>query len=113
MAFTFYLLGISPLLDFFSHQQEQEYRPANSGVEYLGTHKCTLDAFIESVETVTPRQGWQLDEAVDTVVNFWLNNIDSVQHWKQRLEDAGQQNLIVARLAELNALRTEFDRLLD
>lgn len=113
MAFTFDLLGVSPLLDFFSHQQEQQQLSSNSGVEYLGARKCTLDAFIASVETVTPRQGWQLDEAVDTVVHFWLNNIDSVQHWKQRLHDAGRQNLIVARLAELNALRAEFDRLLD
>lgn len=111
MAFTFELLGVSPVLDFFSHQQAQGEQQPMSGVEYLGSHKCTLDAFLKSVETVSPKRGWDLDETVDTVVNFWLNNVESIQHWKQRLEDAGQQNLIVARLADLKALRTEFERL--
>lgn len=68
MKYTFELLGISPTLSFFNQQQELlQQQPA--GVEYLGNHKCTLDAFVESVETVSPNRGWEVDRAVDTVRN--------------------------------------------
>jgi hypothetical protein len=111
MAFTFELLGVSPVLEFFNHQQVQANRQPPSDVEYLGTYKCTLDAFLESVDTVSPKRGWQRDQAVDTVINFWLTNVETVQHWKQRLEDAGQSNIIVARLADLRSLQAEFEQL--
>lgn len=111
MAFTFELLGVSPILEFFSHQQAQSNRQPPSGVEYLGSYKCTLDAFIKSVEEISPRRGWEPDQAVDTVVNFWLTHVETVQHWKHRLEDAGQENLIVARFADLRSLKAEFEQL--
>ena len=111
MALTFELIGVAPMLDFFTHQQEREQRKPQSGAEYLGSHKCTLDAFINSVEVVLPKRGWEMDQAVDTVVNFWLTNIEAVQHWKQRLEDAGTQSLVVGRLADIKALQTEFEHL--
>lgn len=111
MAYTFELLGVSPVLDFFDHQQKLSQRQYHSGVEYLGVYQCTLDAFIQSVETVSPERGWRLDKAVDTVVNFWLSNVEVVRHWKQRLEDAGEQNLVVARLSDLRSLQAEFEQL--
>lgn len=111
MAFTFELLGVSPVLEFFNHQQTQANRQPPSGVEYLGAYKCTLDAFIESVETVSPKRGWELDKAVDTVVNFWLTHDAAIHHWKQRLNDAGRENLIVARFADLRSLKAEFEQL--
>lgn len=111
MAFTFELLGVSPVLEFFQHQQAQSHRQPPSGVEYLGAYKCTLDAFIASVETVSPQHGWERDQAVDTVVNFWLTHVETVQHWQQRLKDAGQSNLVVARLADLRSLKAEFEQL--
>ena len=113
MAFTFELLGVSPVLEFFNYQQQSSQPLLSTGVEYLASHKCTLDAFIESVETVSPKRGWELDQAVDTVVNFWLNNVEAVQHWKQRLNDAGKENLLIARLADFRALQMEFERLMD
>lgn len=113
MAFTFELLGVSPVIEFFNYQQKTSQHQRKTGVEYLASHKCTLDAFIESVETVSPKRGWELDQTVDTVVNFWLNNVEAVQHWKQRLNDAGKENLLIARLADFRALQMEFERLMD
>ena len=49
---------------------------------------------------------------VDTVVKFWLHNSDSIQYWKYRLIDAGRDNLLVARIADIKGLKAEFDSLL-
>jgi plasmid maintenance system antidote protein VapI len=111
MEYSFEIVGISPVLSFFTHQQQIQAHP-HPGAEYLGAYQCTLDAFIESVETLPMRRGWHLDRVVDTVINFWLNNADQVNHWKQRLRDAGAQNLLIARVADLDSLRAEFEFLL-
>ncbi len=111
MKYSFEIVGVSPVLSFFNHQQEIQAHP-HPGAEYLGTYQCTLDAFIESVESLPMRRGWHLDQVVDTVINFWLNNAEQIGHWKQRLRDAGTQNLLVARVADLDALRAEFESLL-
>lgn len=112
MVYTFDLVGVSPILAFFYERQELNQKPA-PGVEYLGNHKCTLDTFIESVQTVSPQRGWNVDQVVDTVIHFWMNNADSIQYWKTRLEDAGQQNLLVARVADIKFLRNTFESLLE
>lgn len=101
MKYTFEILGISPVLYFFNQQQEIIQKSPQSGVEYLGTHKCTLDALLESVETVPPNRGWDLERVVDTVIDFWVNNSESIRYWKARLKDAGSENLLVARLADI------------
>jgi plasmid maintenance system antidote protein VapI len=111
MAYTFELLGVSPVLDFFNHQQKLSQGEHRSGVEYLGVYNCTLDAFIQSIEKVPPERGWRFDRAVDTVVNFWLSNVETVRHWKQRLDDAGEHNLVVARLGDVRSLQLEFEQL--
>lgn len=110
MEYTFDILGVSPVLHFFNHQQEHH---SQAGAEYVGAFRCTLDAFLESVETVPPKRGWELDEVVDTVINYWMKNSDSIQHWSQRLKDAGTQNLLVARVASIKALKVEFESLLE
>lgn len=112
MKYTFEILGISPVLYFFNQQQEIIQKTPRPDVEYLGTHKCTLDALLKSVETVVPKRGWDLERAVDTVVDFWVNNSDSIRYWKARLNDAGSENLLVARLADIKSLRAEFESLL-
>ncbi|MFQ3617516.1 MAG: hypothetical protein SNJ57_10170 [Cyanobacteriota bacterium] len=110
MSYSFELVGISPILSFFNHQHST---PAYRGAEYLGAYRCTLDAFLESVETVPPKRGWNLDAVVDSVVNFWLNNGEQVRHWRQRLEDAGRENVLVARIADVRAMQQEFEALLN
>ncbi|MBW4563758.1 MAG: hypothetical protein KME32_21955 [Mojavia pulchra JT2-VF2] len=106
MKYTFDIIGVSPVLQYFNHQPQQK------GVEYLGTPTCTLDAFLESVETVPAKWNWNLDQVVDTVIQFWLNNAESIRYWKTRLSDAGKDNLIVARVADFTALQAEFESLL-
>jgi len=105
MKYSFDLVGVSPVWQFFNHQQQH-------GVEYLGTQICTLDAFLESIEPVPVKWGWDLDQVVNTVVGFWMNNADSIYYWKSRLEDAGNESLLVARLAERHSLQAELESLL-
>ncbi|NJM17291.1 MAG: hypothetical protein HC836_04000 [Richelia sp. RM2_1_2] len=112
MKYTFDIVGVSPIWQFFNHQQQSEENPQSQGVEYLGTHKCTLDAFLETVEPVPSKWGWNMDEVVDTVIKFWMNNSESIGYWKSRLNDAGNDNVIVARIADMKALKSEFNSLL-
>ncbi len=113
MKYTFELLGISPVLDFFNHQQQLIQQTSSKGIEYLGTHRCTLDAFLESVETVSAKPGWAMDRVVDTVIQFWMNHPDNIRYWKERLNDAGKENILVARVADVKSLQAEFESLLD
>lgn len=112
MNYSFELVGISPILSFFNHQHSTQQQPNRRGAEYLGAYHCTLDAFLESVETVPPKRGWHLDAVVDSVVSFWLNNGEQINHWRRRLEDAGMENLLVARVADVQSLQQEFEALL-
>jgi plasmid maintenance system antidote protein VapI len=111
MEYSFELVGVSPVLSFFKHQQVLQQRQ-RTGAAYLGTYHCTLDALIESVEEMPMRNNWNLDRVVDTVINFWLNNSEKISHWKKRLDDAGADNLLVARVADLDSLKIEFEALL-
>ncbi|MFN6517949.1 MAG: hypothetical protein RMY29_026165 [Nostoc sp. CreGUA01] len=113
MKYTFDIVGVSPLLQFFNHQQQIWQQPYRQGVEYLGMHTCTLDTFLKSVESVPPQRGWNMDRVVDTVIQFWLNNSDSIRYWKVSLSNAGKDNLLVTRLADITALQAEFESLLD
>lgn len=114
MEYTFEIIGISPVLYFFNHQIQNEtdktYQKKRAA--YLGSYHCTLDAFLESIESLPLRQQWNLDRVVDTVIQFWLNNGEQVGLWKRRLADASSENLVIGRVADLEALRSEFESLL-
>lgn len=111
--YTFNIVGVSPVLYFFNQQQEVLNKTLDSGVEYVSTYECTLDALIYSVESVTPKHDWELDQVVGTVVDFWMNNSDTVRHWRNRLQDSGKDSLLVSRVADVEALKTEFNRLFE
>lgn len=113
MKYTFELLGISPVINFFNHQQTFLQKTSSTGIEYLGSYQCTLDAFLESVETVPSKHRWNRDRVVETVIQFWMNHAERVRYWKERLNDAGKENLLVARIADLQSLQAEFESLLD
>jgi predicted GTPase len=100
-------------LAFFNQQQELLQKNLETRVEYVSSFECTLDALIHSVETVSPQHQWNLDEVVDTVVRFWMKNSDAVYHWKDRLQDAGRDSLLVSRVADIDALKTEFELLFE
>ncbi len=110
--YTFDIVGVSPILSFFNQQQDIIQKNLSIGVEYVPTFECTLDALIHSVETVSSQHQWHLDEAVGTVVSFWVQNSDIIYHWKDRLQDAGKDSLLVSRIADIHSLKSEFERLL-
>jgi hypothetical protein len=112
MKYTFELLGISPVLDFFNHQQNFLQKSPTIGIEYLGSYQCTLDAFLESIETVPKKRDWEMDKVVDTVIQFWVNHSEPIRYWKARLDDAGGDNLLVARVGDIKSLKMAFDSLL-
>jgi len=107
MSYTFDILGVSPILYFFNQQQERQQKQP-TGVEYVASYKCSLDALIQSVENISPNRSWDLDKVVDSVINFWMHNSESIEYWSSRLKDAGRENLLVGRVADVNSLRTEF-----
>ena len=113
MEYTFEIVGVSPILYFFQHQQQIVQTPQRQRVEYLGAYNCTLDAFLKSVETIPLEQTWNLERVIDTVVNFWMCNSETIQYWKSRFNDADTgDNLLVARVADVNGLKAEFEALL-
>ena len=112
MKYTFDIVGVSPTWQFFNHQQQTTNQPNTGGVEYLISHKCTLDALLETVEPLPVKWGWNTEQVIDTVVQFWLNNAESIRYWKVRLIDAGNENILVARLADMTSLQAEFESLL-
>lgn len=111
MNYTFDILGVSPILYFFNQQQEKKQEELRNGVEYVASYKCTLDAVIQSVETAIPARGWDMEKVVDTVIDFWMQNSDTIAYWKERLKDAGSENLLVGRVADRESLRAEFESL--
>ncbi|TVP61969.1 MAG: hypothetical protein EA343_12665 [Nodularia sp. (in: Bacteria)] len=112
MKYIFDIVGVSSTWQFFNHQQQTINQPKRGGVEYLSSHRCTLDALLETVEPLPVKWGWNNDQVIDTVVQFWLNNAESIRYWKIRLIDAGNENILVARLAEITSLQAEFESLL-
>jgi hypothetical protein len=113
MSYSFDIIGIAPMLQFFNHQQRVETHP-NRSQAYLGSYCCTLDAFISATEAVHRRPDWDWDEIVGKIVEFWLNQEEDVRHWKQQFESAeGHDNLIVARVINYDRLRHEFEGLFD
>lgn len=109
MKYTFDIVGVSPVVKFFEYQQQTIHQ--RIGVEYLGAYNCTLDGFLKSVETIKSKYEWESDRVVDTIVKFWLHNSDRIQYWKSRLSDAGKDNLLVARVADIKGLKAEFEAL--
>ncbi len=112
MSYTFDILGVSPILYFFNQQQDRQKKQP-TGVEYVASYKCSLDALIQSVENISPHPSWDLDKVVDTVINFWMHNSETIEYWKSRLKDAGRENLLVGRVADVNSLRSELELLFD
>lgn len=112
MKYTFDILGVSPVLLFFQQQQELIKTSPAKGVEYITTSKCTLDSFIHSVEPISSDRGWDVNEVIAAILQFWMHSSEIICYWKSRLEDAGSENLLVARVANLNGLQQELEFIL-
>lgn len=112
MTYTFEILGISPVISLLNHQQVIQ-SPSQRDVEYLGVQRCTLDTFMTSVEGVSCQKDWNLQQVINTVVDFWISNPQVIQYWTIRLDEAGLENLLLARVGKLEALRNTFESLFD
>jgi hypothetical protein len=111
MSYSFDIIGVTPVLDFFYYQQQVEQNPKRSKA-YLGSYECTLDGFIQSTEMIPKKPDWNWDEVLDSIVKFWLHHSDGIQKWKNELETIGNDNLIIARIANVSLLRNELENLL-
>lgn len=111
MEYFFEIVGVSSILSFFSYQQRVKQRP-HTGAEYLATYRCTLDAFIEAARELPPHRGWNIDRVVESAIRFWYLNEASIARWKRRLEDDREGSLVVARVADVECLKVEFENLL-
>jgi hypothetical protein len=108
MSYSFEIIGVSSLWNFFQHQQQVEQTP-NRSCAYLGSHVCTLDSFIEATDLVHQKPDWDWDAVVNQMVNFWLTRGSHIRHWKAQLDNAEGDNLIVARVANFQSLRCELE----
>jgi plasmid maintenance system antidote protein VapI len=111
MGFTFEILGVSPVLEFFNYEQTILKQQPLGAVAYVGSYQCTLDALLSSVESVSPERSWELDPVINAVMTFWMNNDQRIRYWKQQLETTQEQSLVVARIANLKTLRLDFEKL--
>ncbi|MEM1255151.1 MAG: hypothetical protein AAGI69_22165 [Cyanobacteria bacterium P01_H01_bin.21] len=112
MSYNFDIVGVSPVWNFFKHQQYVEQSPSRS-CAYLGSYECTLDGFIEATSLVHQKPDWDWDTVVNEIVNFWLNAGDPISQWKRELAEAEETSLIVGRVANFQSLRSHFEVLLD
>lgn len=112
MSYSFDIVGVTPVLDFFYYQQKLEQNP-NRSKAYLGSYQCTLDSFIQSTEMILEKPDWNWDQVVETIVDFWLHHEETINQWKNTFDNSTQENLIVARVANVQWLRKEFKSLLE
>ncbi|ACB50147.1 conserved hypothetical protein [Crocosphaera subtropica ATCC 51142] len=112
MNYCFDIIGTTSLLTFFNYQQQLEQNQ-NRGKAYLGSHECSLDGFIESVENIPKKPDWNWDDVVGSIVNFWLKNEDKVRYWQNHCHTIDSDTVIVARVGKIEALRKEFESLFD
>jgi hypothetical protein len=111
MEYTFEIIGTQPILAFFNYQQTIEHHPQRS-TAYVGSYQCRLDALIEATQTIPHKPNWNWDRVVEIMVQFWVQNEDRIQQWKQELDSLGNDGLIVARVANIKLLRSELEQLL-
>lgn len=109
-TYSFDIIGVSPIIQFFQHQQQVEQTPHRSKA-YLGSYNCTLDSFIDSTEMVCQKPDWDWDNVVSEIVNFWLKHEEKIQRWKIELDTIKGDHLIIGRVANVDRLRQEFESL--
>jgi hypothetical protein len=110
MSYTFDIIGVSPVWNFFKHQQQVE-STRDRGCAYIGSYKCTLDSFIQATDWVHEKPDWDWDAVVKEMVGFWVAQGDVIRHWKQEFQQAEADSLIVARVANVMSLRHELEHI--
>jgi hypothetical protein len=113
MSYSFEILGVLPVLHFFQHQQKTIHPTEGLRAEYVGGYRCTLDHFLHLLDDIPARRNWDLEFLAQTVVQYWMDRAPVISYWKDRLDDAGDDCLLVARVADLSTLRAELETLLE
>lgn len=112
MSYSFDIVGISPVIQFFKQQQRSETDPQRS-TAYVSSYICTLDSFIEATEIVPQKPDWDWNQVVDAMVAFWLNQENKVHRWKSELESLEGEHLIIGRVANFESMRGELESLFE
>ncbi|MGK7910475.1 MAG: hypothetical protein AB4050_03185 [Synechococcus sp.] len=112
MRYSFELIGITPILDFFNHQQRNKSQTEGDRAEYIGSYHCSLDRFLSHLHDVPPERNWNMGLLSQAVVDYWIASAHTIQYWQDRLSDAGDSCLVVGRVANTQALRGEFEAML-
>ncbi len=112
MQYAFDLVGVAPMLEFFHHEHALEREGELLRPAYLGVTGCDLDLFLESMEDAIQVRGWNIDEASQSVIQYWMDNADVIGHWRDRFRQAGDYSLVVGRVADCITLQAEFEAML-
>ncbi len=108
--YSFEILGVSPVWDFFNYQQKHEQNPQRSKT-HLASIECSLDGFINSTKLIPKKPNWNWDEVTNIIIDFWLGNEQQVRYWKKQLAASEQENFLVARVVNFQMLRCELESL--
>ncbi len=108
MIYSFSIIDITPVLTFFSYQQQMEQNPRRSKA-HLGSFACTLDGFIDSTQLISKKPDWDWDEVINTMIDFWLKKEADIRYWQNHLEKAEKDSILVARVINFEALRHELE----
>ncbi|WP_071517631.1 hypothetical protein [Geitlerinema sp. PCC 9228] len=111
MKYIFEMIGISSVLHFFNEQQSLR-KNKKTGIEYIGSYECSLDAFLRTIDNISQGKDWDMNLVRQATINYWMQNPEQVSFWKARLDDAGAENLLVAKVGDLPSLRAELENLL-
>ena len=111
MSYTFDLIGVTPILEFFNYQQQIE-KSIHRSKAYLGSYNCTLDDFMRSTELIPDKPDWDWDKVMETMIDFWFKHEPTIRYWQTELQNLGKDNLIIARVANVETLRNELEHLL-
>ncbi|NEO25431.1 MAG: hypothetical protein F6K03_00670 [Kamptonema sp. SIO4C4] len=112
MSYTFDIVGLASVVTFFNYQQKVERNPQRSKA-YFGSQLCTLDAFIESADLIPQKPDWNWEEVVQSMIHFWVRHEEQIRYWQEELEQATADNLLIGRVANVPALRSELETLLE
>lgn len=112
MQYAFDLVGVAPMVEFFHHEQARSQEDEILWPAYLGVTGCDLDLFLESMEDAIQIRGWDIDEASQSVIQYWMDNAEAIRHWRDRFKLAGDYNLVVGRVADCVTLQAEFEAML-
>lgn len=112
MAYTFDIVGVTPIAKFVQFQHKFAQKPDRAKT-YLGSYECSLDGLIKATKMIPYKPNWDWDQVLAEIVDFWVKSEEPIQQWKEQLARVREESLLVARVANSEALRREFESLFE